>query len=82
MEDFLAAVPTYICDEAPAIRSDSFLRSQLPGYLGDTPQDLGLCVSHFSQIIEVLIGDDQNMNRRLRRYILEGCNQFILMELL
>lgn len=82
MEDLLATVSAYVCDEAPAIRRDSFLHSQLSGYLGNPPKNIGLGVTHFTQIIEVLIGDDQYVNWRLRRDILKSGHQFVLVELL
>lgn len=82
VEYLLAAVSAYVCNKAPAIRSDSLLRSQVSGYLDNPPQNLGLGVTHFSQIIEVLIGDDQYVNWRLCRNILKSGYHFVLVELL
>ncbi len=82
MDYFLATIRADICDETPTTCGDALLRGELSCNVRDAAQRGGLCVTHLPQIREVLVGNDQHVNRGLRRDVPESCHQFILIELL
>ena len=65
MEDLLTAVRADVGDKAPAVGGDTLLRGQLPGNLRDATHQFRLLIAHLTQISEMPVGNDQQMDRRL-----------------
>jgi len=77
MEDSLSRVGIGVDDETVAILGDAFLRGELFCGGEEMPDYLLILMGKHVERVNMFVGHDQNMSRRGRVQVTEGCYLFV-----
>ena len=80
MINALPAVRTGIDEQAVAPFIHTLIRSDLPGFQDQFPQDVRVFFASLIEGIHMFVGDQQNMHRRRRSSVPEGSDLIVMID--